>query len=94
MNKKLAKRIYKFLDKYAAIKADYDPDFEEDTDKYASPDATMLRICADRLAAGLSLKTLRCWSEWGSGGYRPYASKEGRAEHDDLVLQIQKLIKE
>ena len=28
--KELAEKIYKFLDKYAGIKADFDPKYEED----------------------------------------------------------------
>lgn len=89
MDKRLAKRIYKFLDRYAVIKADYDPDFEDDAEKYASPDASALRSCADMLAEGL--QPVSCWSEWGSGGYQPYNSTEGRREHDELVAKLQEL---
>lgn len=89
MDKRLAKRIYKFLDKYAVIKADYDPDFEEDAEKYASPDAATLRYCADMLVEGL--QPVPCWSEWGSGGYKPYNSIEGKKEHDELVAKLREI---
>jgi hypothetical protein len=36
----------------------------------------------------------RCWSEWGSGGYKPYNSKEGRKEHDSIMEAIEKIIRE
>lgn len=32
-------------------------------------------------------------SSWESGGYTPYNSKEGRREHDFLINQIRKIIK-
>ena len=32
------------------------------------------------------------FSEWGSGGYQPYASKECRIRHDSLKGEIENLI--
>jgi hypothetical protein len=49
-----------------------------------------MKYCADMLSKGL--KPSRCWSEWGSGGYKPYSSKQGRDEHDLLVKEIYKII--
>jgi hypothetical protein len=46
--KELATRIYTFLEKYAKIR----PDFDDDTEKYTSPDASILRYCADVLNDG------------------------------------------
>jgi len=46
--------------------------------KFTSPDASMMKYCADMISKGL--KPERCWSEWSSGGYKPYSSKEGREE--------------
>jgi hypothetical protein len=63
--------------------------FEDDAEKYASPDASALRSCADMLAEGV--QPVACWSEWGSGGYQPYNSTEGRREHDELVAKLQEL---
>lgn len=84
----LSKRIYDFLDKYAAIR----PDFEEGDDieeKYASPDAYELLACAKRLEK--DEKPFRFpFSEWSSGGYKPYSSKKGREEHDFLLKEIEK----
>jgi hypothetical protein len=39
------------------------------------------------------LKITRCWSEWDSGCYLPYRSKEGRDEHDSILEEIYKIIK-
>lgn len=86
----LAERIYKFLDKYAGVKPDYNPLYDSVDDKYTSPDAYQLKQCADELINGL--KPNRCFSEWGSGGFRPYTSKEGSEEHDLLVEEIYKII--
>lgn len=86
----LAIRIYKFLDTYAVIKPDYNSKFDDEDDKFTSPDASQMKYCADMLSK--NLKPTRCWSEWGSGGYRPYSSKEGLNEHNSLVEEIYKII--
>lgn len=89
-SRELALRIYDFLDKYAVIRPDFDPKFDDEGEKYTSPDAHMLKCCADMLTEGLC--PTRCWSDWGSGGYRPYTSSEGRKEHDELVKAVSKII--
>ena len=86
----LSKKIYNFLDKYAGVKPDFDPIYDEDYEKYTSPDASQMKDCADVLSVGL--KPEKCWSEWSSGGYKPYSSKEGQTEHDYLLKQIYKII--
>lgn len=89
--KQLADRIYTFLSKYAGIKPDFDNKYDSDEDKYTSPDASMLRYFADSLMKGIIAD--RCWSEWSGGGYKPYSSREGRTEHDDIMNNIYQLIK-
>lgn len=89
--KTLSNRIKVFLDTYANIRPDYDEDYDDEDEKYTSPDASMLKHCADVLSLG-QIPT-ECWSEWSSGGYRPYTSKEGKLEHDSIVSEIYKLIK-
>lgn len=86
--KKLAERIYRFIKQYAGIRPDWDGESEDD--KFTSPDASQMKYCADMLSK--ELKPEQCWSEWGSGGYKPYSSKEGRQEHDELVKEIYKII--
>jgi hypothetical protein len=88
--KQLSERIYKFIEKYASIRPDYDPEYDDD--KYTSPDASIMKYCADMLSKGL--KPDQCHSSWESGGYKPYSSKDGREEHDYLVKKIYKIIKE
>lgn len=86
--KELSERIYKFIAEYAVIS----PNWDGTTDsKFTSPDAYQLFYSAELLA--MDVKPLQCWSEWGSGGYKPYSSKEGRAEHDYLVTEIYKIIR-
>jgi hypothetical protein len=82
-NIRIANNIRKFLVKYAA-KA-------PGGDKYTCPDAYQLESAADLLEKGL--KPTRCWSDWGSGGYKPYSSKEGRALHDSIMEDLTQYMK-
>ena len=41
--KNLSNRINTFLDKYATIRADWDEKYDEEDEKYASPDASILK---------------------------------------------------
>ncbi len=84
----LAKRIYVFLDTYAGVRPDWDG--TDGDDKYTSPDAFQMKYAADSISK--DMKPLQCWSEWSSGGYRPYSSREGRAEHDNLLKEIYQII--
>ncbi len=86
----LARRIYAFLDTYAKTRPDFDEVYDDEDDKFTSPDASELKYCADTLSIGT--KPSRCFSEWSSGGYGPYRSVEGREEHDELVKEIYKII--
>ena len=88
--KKLVDRIYQFIDKYAGIRPDWDAQYDDEDDKFTSPDASQMKYCADMISKGLNPQ--QCWSEWSSGGYKPYSSKEGREEHDYLVKEIYKII--
>jgi len=90
MKEELAKRIIAFLDKYAGIRPDWDEQFDDEEDKFTSPDASQMKCCADTLMAGNT--PIQCHSEWGSGGYKPYLSKEGKKEHDDLMKEIYAII--
>lgn len=83
----LPQRIHIFLEKYAALNPNKQ---DEDDNKYTSPDAHQLEACADLLKVGKVPS--QCWSEWSSGGYKPYSSKEGRDEHDSLVKEVYSII--
>lgn len=91
MMKELSKRIYSFLEKYAAVRPDWDSEYDDEDEKYTSPDASHLKYCADMLDKEVIPYT--CLSDWGSGGYKPITSVEGREEHDYLVKTIYGLIK-
>ena len=67
------------MQKYDQI---FDPEFD-DNEKYTSPDASILRYCADVLNEGKVPNMSD--SSWESGGYAPYTSKEGRFEHDCII---------
>jgi len=85
---KLVQRIWTFLDTYAKIRPDWDPEFDEEDEKYTSPDASILTYCARSIENGIKPQITD--SSWSSGGYGPYMSKEGREEHDDIIKQIRK----
>ena len=85
----LANRIEKFLEKYAKTRPQ-DEDEDEEEPQYNGPDPYQLLVCAKDLREGK--KIMRCFSEWGSGCYSPYSSKEGREEHNYLVAEVYKII--
>jgi hypothetical protein len=82
----LSKDILAFVDKYAGISPNWDPEFDDEDEKYTSPDASEMIKCAHMLKSGTIPDY--CHSEWGSGGYKPYTSTEGRQEHDSLIQRI------
>jgi hypothetical protein len=85
MNKiKLAEKIEVFLKKYAGRCPD-------NTKEYTSPDAYALSYCALRLKNNDRIDTVP-WSEWGSGGYKPYSSQEGKKEHEEIMTEIEQII--
>jgi hypothetical protein len=75
----LAAEIRDFLDKHALKSA-------QEPDKYSSPDANLMSSAANFIEQGL--KVLHCWSEWGSGGYTPYADDKAKEWHDSLLRRI------
>ncbi len=83
----LAERIYRFIDKYAVIS----PDYNGHNEKYTNYDVRSLLACADMLSKGEKPKV--CASSWKcSCAYEPRWSKEGEAEHDEMMREIYKII--
>jgi len=90
--KQLAKRIRDFLETYAAKVPNYvkqpSSEFNSDNDDlFTSPDAYQLLMTAECLERG-QLQMTRCWSEWGSGGYKPYTSETGKK---NMIFYFKKL---
>jgi len=80
----LAKRISAFLEKYG--KRDRSaPEF------WNSPDGAEMEMAAGILARAKNPSRVP-WSDWGSGGYGPYTSVEGRTEHAELLRLIKEVI--
>lgn len=82
----LANRIYLFLGEYADINHNSEPD---DIIEYTSPDASILKCCADLLAENIIPDDIN--SSWESCGYSPYNSLVGRIEHDSIINELIKL---
>jgi hypothetical protein len=80
---KLSIKIRRFLKKYAGTTADGD---------YTSPDAYQLESAAEELESTGTVSKLP-WSEWGSGGYKPYSSKDGKKIHDEIIDALSKEMK-
>jgi hypothetical protein len=80
----IAARIDAFLAEYGKRSAD-------DGKEWSSPDASELEACSTVLKSG-KFPSRYPWSEWGSGGYGPYTSKQGRREHDDILKVLGNII--
>ncbi len=83
--KELSGKIQKFIKKYGKRSA-------EDESEWSSPDAALMEMAAKELEAHGYVSS-DPWSSWGSGGYGPYSSSEGRKEHDELLEEISKHLK-
>jgi hypothetical protein len=83
----LADEIMRFLDKHAKSAADYDPEYDDPSERYSSPDASEMHVAAEKLRRGLAVGRIP-WSSWGSGGYAPYGDAEAKAWHDALKDKI------
>lgn len=81
----LAFLIRRFLKIYAKRSAD-------DPQEWSCPDAYALETAATELENFGDLSRIP-FSEWGSGGYGPYTSEIGRAEHEDILTACKKFLK-
>lgn len=87
---KLSKEIKAFIAKYAKIKADYDPEYEDEEDRFNGPDSAMMELAAKQLEKGEI--PIRVHSDWGSGCYNMFLDQDGFKVHEDLVSRIYKII--
>lgn len=87
--KQLANDIDKFIEKYAAISPNYDPEYDNEEDRFTGPDPGQLSMASKLLKIGR--KPDRVWSEWNSGCYKPYNDKTGKQLHDSLIKRIKEL---
>lgn len=82
----LAKEIKAFVEKYAKIRADFDPEWDEEEDRFNGPDSAMMAAAAEQLENGE--KPLRVHSDWHSGCYKTNLDDKGFAMHQSLVERI------
>lgn len=81
-SKELAEKIFAFLKRCALERADFDPEWDDEEDRYASPDASMMKAAAESLLAGK--KPDRVLSGWSmSGAYR--GTEEDGKEHKEIL---------
>lgn len=86
----LSKEIKAFIAKYAKIKADFDPEWDDEDERFNGPDSAMMAVAAEQLANGQ--KPIRVHSGWSSGCYEMYLDSEGFKIHENLVDRIYKII--
>lgn len=83
----LAIEIHAFIAKYAKIKADYDPDYEDEEDRFNGPDSSGMEVAAKSLEKGLVPSHPA--SSWASGCYKMNLDQgEGFKIHEDLSERI------
>lgn len=91
--KELSKQLFTFLEKFAEVRPDYDPEYEDKDEKFTSPDASILFAAATLLnEQGVLPHDFSLFSSWGSGGYKPYDDTIGQATHAALVNKAKSLI--
>lgn len=84
----LSEKIAAFLQQYANIRPDFDPEFDSEDEKFTSPDASILFAAQTILAKGELLPNdFHVDSSWGSGGYSPYTDAKGKQLHDEIVAE-------
>ena len=83
----LGNEIKEFLSKHG--KSDVNSPTE-----WSSPDACLIETAATQLLSEIPTDEIRIpFSEWGSGGYKPYSDKKAKDWHDSLLSRIEKLIR-
>lgn len=89
----IASLIEDFLNNYAVMNADYDPDFDDKEAQFASPDAANLFLAANLIREHQELpNNYLCQSSWERGGYAPYADTNAHEEHDAIIKLINTLL--
>lgn len=85
---KLSNEILAFLSNHALIAANYDPDFDDEEDKFNGPDPSALYMAAMQLKNDQAPMDVH--SDWSSGCYYPYTNARAKEWHDQLVASIKK----
>lgn len=85
----LVNEIFLFIDLYAKPSASYDPDFDDEDERFNGPDSAMLFNAAKALQRGEKFGNVH--STIGSGCYRDWNNPDVAARHDRLVGEINAL---
>jgi hypothetical protein len=85
--KTLSAKLFSFLDEFAGLNADYDPEFDDKEESFSSPDAGCLFVAARILETGKAIpQSFYVDSSWESGGYFPYNDPRGKKLHSELIV--------
>lgn len=89
----LAFRIKEFLSLYAIVRPDFDPEYDDEEERFVSPDASILFAAQKILEVESALpESFFVDSSWDSGGYSPRNDAAGRAMHNQIVTECRALI--
>lgn len=81
----LSVKIMQFLDRCATLRADFDPEFDEECDKFSAPDSSMLYVAALTLQEdGVPCRVMSQWSM--SGAYK--GTSEDEKEHNEIIKEL------
>lgn len=75
-----------FVEKHARIRPDFDPQWDDEDEKWSGPDSAMLQSAAKSLNNGD--KPIIVHSDWGSGSYHGLQNRQLHQEHDAIVAAI------
>jgi len=83
---KLADEILEFLERHARTAADFDPAYDDPSERFSGPDPVTLSLAAAAIREGSVPPPVQ--SSWGSGCYSPYGDREAQAWHDRLCAAV------
>jgi hypothetical protein len=91
--KKQAESVFQFLINHGDILPDFDPKFDEESEKFTSPDASILFAAATILSRdGILPYNFTLDSSWGSGRYIPFNDDYAIALHNRLIIELKGFI--
>lgn len=89
----LSAKIFSFLEKYAKTAADFDPAYDDASERFNGPDSSMLYSAAIMIENDTELSRLFVHSDWHSGCYKTNLDSDGEQIHSSILDAISKLKK-
>lgn len=87
----LSSQIFSFLEKYAKTSADFDPVYDDESERFNGPDSAMLYSAAVMIESKSELSRLFVHSDWHSGCYKTNLDSDGEQIHSSIIQAISEL---